>query len=95
MLLLTMRMTRGPHPKHPFPQDVPVRSELIGLATGLDLTSALRRIKSHEANQNSKSDIWALDLSLVSIAELPTVDKDVLVSSGVYIVENLEVAHEN
>ena len=91
MKLLTMRMTRGPHPKHPFPQDVSVRSELIGLATTWPLEAALLHVQKHVERQNRASEIYSLDLSLVGVSDIQDVSVEVLKLSGVLIVEQLEV----
>ena len=91
MKLLTMRMTRGPHPTHPFPHEVKVRSELIGLATTWPLEAALIHVQKHVERQNRASEIWALDLSLVGVSDIQDVSVEVLKQSGVLIVEQLEV----
>ena len=91
MKLLTMRMTRGPHPTHPFPRDVSVRSELIGLATTWPLEAALIHVQKHVERQNRASEIYALDLSLVGVSDIQGVSAEVLRQSGVLIVEQLEV----
>ena len=91
MKLLTMRMTRGPHPTHPFPHEVKVRSELIGLATTWPLAAALLHVQKQVERQNRLSEIWALDLSLVGVSDIQDVSAAVLKRSGVLIVEQLEV----
>ena len=91
MKLLTMRMTRGPHPTHPFPHEVKVRSEMIGLATTWPLEAALIHVQKHVGRQNRLSEIYSLDLSLVGVSDIGDVSVEVLKRSGVLIVEQLEV----
>ena len=91
MKLLSMRMTRGPHPTHPFPHEVRVLSEMIGLATTWPLEAALLQVQKHVERQNSLSEIWALDLSLVGVSDVHDVSVGALKRSGVLIVEQLEV----
>lgn len=84
-------MKAGPHPTHPFPHEVKVRSEMIGLATAWPLEAALLQVQKHVERQNRLSEIWTLDLSLVGVSDIEDVSAEVLKHSGVLIVEQLEV----